>query len=181
MNIHHRSHTKFIVAAILIALVAAGGVFAYCKFFATPTDKTQNETTTDTKNSSANSDNSSTNNSDSDNQTTTDDTGADPQKTPPQVENPVDQTSATLNITVNSAQIVGNNAQVLVTIDQLLGTGTCTLTIGNYQTAVPVVANPQSSSCEGFSVPLAQIGNARDFTLQVVSGDKSGTITGTIK
>jgi hypothetical protein len=179
MNIHHKSHAKLIVAMVLVVLVAAGGAFVYFKYFAPSQNKTEKSQTTDVKTPAKSDDsNSAANNSDTDN--TNSNNNNNPQ-TPPQLENPVDQNATTLNITVNSAQVVDTNAQILVTIDQLLGSGTCTLMIGDYQTTANVIANPQSSSCEGFSVPLSAIGNSRDFTLQVVSGDKSGSVSGVIK
>ena len=179
---HHKSHAKLIIVIIVLFVLASGAMFFYLhvnnwSFF----NHDQTKQTTDTDDQTKTDGNSSsTDKSDADS-TDEGDTDSVDSHTPTQLEDPVDQNAPTLGVILNGADIIDGKAQIFVTIVQLIGSGTCTLTIGNYTTTAPVIANPQSSSCEGFSVPLSQIGSARDFTLKVVSGDRSGTVTGTIK
>lgn len=89
------------------------------------------------------------------------------------------------NITgdVTRADVSDGRVVIRVNINQYLGSGTCTLTMGNYSASANVVANASTSSCEGFDINLSELsGLSGDtgFTINVVSGDKAGSINGNI-
>jgi len=178
-----KSHKKVIVTVIAILIIVAAAVVGYLYF--EKSGKKSNDSNTDsskttgTKKTDQNKSNSSTNSTTTDNAEN---------KNPVQAtnENGDNTTSVTsagniLTVTVISAQISGQNAQISILINQVLGSGTCSLTIGNYSTTSNIIADPQSSSCEDFTVPLSQIGSTRNFTVNVASGDKTGSVSGTIK
>lgn len=113
----------------------------------------------------------------------TDSDEADPdKKTPVQYdgENPNDNPS--LTGVVNYKSIVDDQLVIRVTIDQSLSSGTCSLKMTNAAGSVlekntSIVANPSSSACNGFDIPLSELssGNWR-ITISLSGGDKTGVV-----
>lgn len=89
---------------------------------------------------------------------------------------------------INYSAMNGTNLDVTVTIDQFITSGTCTLTITQGATVktytAPVIANPSSASCEGFAVPLADLGGGGSgdwhIKLKVETDDKYGIMEGDV-
>lgn len=120
-----------------------------------------------------------------------------PNKTPQKYSPPVgDGTSSadtptssanTIDATVNYANVTNNTLEVRTTITQLLKSGTCVLTLKNASTGTTttyttnIIANPSSSACDGFNVPVKDLAKG-DYTISIklTSGDKTGTTTGKI-
>ncbi len=100
-------------------------------------------------------------------------------------DNPNNASSLTGAITYAAAS--GDNLMIRVNIDQYLSGGTCVLalvrdgaTIYNSEAAIIDVAS--TSTCEGFNVPVATIGNGNfAISIKVSSGDKVGEITGEVR
>lgn len=98
--------------------------------------------------------------------------GADPNK------------SEELTGVITYAGAVGENLMIRTNIDQYLGEGTCELAIlqnGNiiYSATVEIAAEASTSSCQGFDVPLAGLGNGNyQINIKLSSGGKVGTING---
>ncbi len=81
---------------------------------------------------------------------------------------------------INSKEVSNGNFSIRLTINQLLGSGTCTLTMTNQKTVTKtaeIVQNPSSSSCKGFDVPVGELGPGEwSIKINIKSGDKTGVI-----
>ena len=72
---------------------------------------------------------------------------------------------------------------IRMSINQYLGSGVCSLTLGDYSSTVNISPSASTSTCEGFDIPLSDLGNLSgkvNFTINLQSGDKTGTITGEV-
>lgn len=91
--------------------------------------------------------------------------------------------AAELSGVVTYAGVVGENLMIRTNIDQFLGEGTCSLTISRdgatiYSETVAIVAEASTSTCQGFDVPLAALGNgAAQININLSSGGKTGALT----
>lgn len=92
-----------------------------------------------------------------------------------------DYTGAITHLSTDNGQL-----NILVLIDQFVATGTCTLklTQGTAEKTYEahIIANPSSASCEGFTVPISELGSGHwQITITIQSDEKSGTITGEVE
>lgn len=97
---------------------------------------------------------------------------------------PVDNNN-TLTGLINYKGLSGGELVIRTTIDQAISLGTCQLKLTNGQKVVtktaPIAQNPSSSTCQGFNVPLAELGSGNwNIDITVVSGERSATLTSTI-
>lgn len=95
------------------------------------------------------------------------------------VQHDTPSTGDTLNVWTTISSVSGGTLLIRVQIDQNISGGTCELTISSYKKSVPVVAQPQSASCDGFDVPTSAY-SGDEFSVVVKSGDKSGSTKGKI-
>lgn len=142
----------------------------------TNSSSTKNPTTTsDETNESASSSNTTGTNTSSSTEN----------KTPTQYETSSSDNNS-LVVTINYSQVIGDSLQVRVTIDRVLSSGTCSLTLtGASGTTVSrtaeLAANPSSSTCQGFNIPVAELSSGKwTIMLDVSSGDLSGTASSEI-
>lgn len=91
--------------------------------------------------------------------------------------------AAELSGVITYAGAVGENLMIRTNIDQFLGEGSCSLMILRdgttvYSETVAIVAEASTSSCQGFDVPLAVIGNGTaQININLNSGGKTGVLT----
>lgn len=85
---------------------------------------------------------------------------------------------------ISYAGVSGSNLLVRVNIDQYVSTGNCKLTLTRdntaiYNTVVAIESSVSTSTCDGFSIPVAELGSGK-LTIEVVleSGGKYGKIVG---
>jgi len=111
-------------------------------------------------------------------------------QTPKQYDTPEDsnQSDSTLNGTINYSNVVDDTLSVRATINQKLSSGSCQLTLKNQTTGQTVVksaniiANPSSSTCSGFDIPVSQVGSGNwSIVIDLTSSNESGQITGSVK
>ncbi|MBR2725705.1 hypothetical protein IKE87_00320 [Candidatus Saccharibacteria bacterium] len=75
---------------------------------------------------------------------------------------------------------------IRVNIDQFLDSGECGLGLRQsgmnvYNTSARVVSNASTATCEGFDVPLSQVGTgSTHIIITVKAGEKTGTIEGEV-
>ncbi len=170
-----KSPKKALVIAGVIVLIVGGGVYTY---YATRTsdNKPSLETT--------NSDNSKTNDEDADktdDETTQVDSGENEKDIPKQYEDSNTNTDGSLTGVINYKSVIDGNLTLRVTIDQSLTSGTCSLKLTSAGKTVtrsaPVVTNPSSSTCEGFSVPVSELSSGQwAIEITVTSGSRTGTL-----
>ena len=108
-------------------------------------------------------------------------------KVPKQYDTPKDssQTSNSLTGTINYSSVVDGTLVIRATINQSPSNGSCQLTLTNKSTgrtivkSADIVANPSSSTCNGFDIPVSQLSSGSwSITINLTSGDSSGQITG---
>lgn len=170
--------TRWIVAVVVVAL-AAVGVVGYAVFWqnkpaqhTTPSSDHRAEIT-------RNSERGNTNSHKANNQREKE------KATIKQYEGESPDDSQSLTGSINYKNIVADELILRVTIDQSLSSGSCQLRLTNAgktltKTAL-VIPNPSSSSCQGFNVPVSELGSgAWQIEITVSSGDRSGTIVSSI-
>lgn len=178
-----RKSKKIIITISLLILVLTLGVALYAYIFRPfshePTDNDVNrsnsnsktESTKDSKESKAPSETTK-------NQTTTIEKEKD---NPTQYEGPGASATGNLTGVVNYSDVQEGSLIIRTTIDQLLASGTCTLTLSKSGQAVTKTANivqggASSSSCDGFNVPVAELGSGKwNIQVNIESGDRKGS------
>lgn len=87
---------------------------------------------------------------------------------------------------VTYAGVAGDNLMVRVNIDQYLEEGTCELNLVRngatvYDSKVGIVGNVATATCEGFDVPVGEVGGGlMEIVINLSSGSKSGIISGEV-
>ena len=177
-----KNHKKrIIISLVILLLVSTGVVVTYALLRNQPKD-------TDTKSSSNSksiSKKTDTAKHDSKNDSEPVDTPAVVEKEkekdhPTSYEGSNPNTSNSLTGFINYKAVVGNALSLRVTIDQSISSGVCALTLSSNDRTVtktvPVVQNPSSATCEGFSIPVSELGSGKwDISLTITSDDRAGT------
>ena len=104
---------------------------------------------------------------------------------PPSYEGESVDNSQTLTGVISYKSVVDGSLVIRTTINQMLGSGTCSLTLSNGQKTVTrssaIVQNPSSSTCEGFSVPTSELGSgAWNIKIEASSDNRTGTLSDNI-
>lgn len=84
---------------------------------------------------------------------------------------------------VTYSGINNDNLVVRVNIDQFLNSGECKISVGAFSEIVNLIPNASTSTCEGFDIPLSSLsdeGGEYKFIIELSSGEKTGTIEGSI-
>ena len=176
-------HPLFYV--FLLVILATGIIFAVKHFAKTtpPPPPAPSTTQTSTSSSSTTTKPSSTDapsTSSSDPSTSTDG------KTPTQYDGADPNQNSAITGSLTTVRFNGDQLTIRVNIDQYLSSGTCSLLISDgagkqIETSAPIIPSASTSTCEGFDLSAAALsGLSRPFnlTINLTSGDKTGTITG---
>lgn len=105
-------------------------------------------------------------------------------QTPAQYEGENPNTSEEITGFINYTAIDGDHLSIRLTLNQYLTSGTCTLKMSlgdlTIEQSAPIFADPSTSSCQGFDVPLSDLTASGTWQISVkVSADnKTGTIIG---
>lgn len=183
-----KSHSTRAIGALFIIVLLGLGIILAVKYL-TPSPTTTKEEDTPTQEDKPVEKPASTNPSSSNNIKHEEPTPEDEDpfhKTPTQYEGEDPNLSEELTGSISYTAANGESLNVLVNIDQLLGSGTCTLTLksgGSTKTyTANIIANPASSSCEGFNVPLLDLNYTGiwQIHLRFTSGDKTGIVEGEV-
>ena len=92
----------------------------------------------------------------------------------------------TLSGVVTYAGVSGDKLMIRVNIDQYLEGGECGLTLSRagtsiYSSIANVVGNASTATCEGFDVPINELGGGvAEINININSGERSGTIRGEV-
>lgn len=113
-----------------------------------------------------------------------------PNKTPVQYESSGSgsvQSSPSLTGVISYKSINNGTLSIRLIINQVLTQGSCKLTLRNHspgkvvQTQADIITNPSSSTCKGFDTPISNLSSGNwDITVEIVSGNRNGTITGQV-
>lgn len=87
--------------------------------------------------------------------------------------------------TITYSSVVGNNLIIRTTINQMLGSGVCELTLTSGDSTVTktanIIQNPSSSTCEGFSVPTSELSKGNwNISIKIRSDKRNGTLAGDV-
>ena len=102
----------------------------------------------------------------------------------PQYDGDDPNVSEALTGAITYAGVNGGKLIVRVNIDQYLEEGTCGLVLSRggaelYSESASVVGGPSTSTCEGFDVPVDELGNGEvRIIVNLESGSKKGEIMG---
>lgn len=172
-----KSYKKLVILIAAIIVIIAGGLFAYAMYL--PQDHSPSETTTSDTQKAQSSEKSSK--SDNDSQTTDDQTTTREKEkdNPTQFEGSSPNTNNTITGVINYKAVADGALTLRTTIEQSLTSGTCTLTLTSNGRTVTKTANiapnPSSSTCEGFSVPVSELGSGSwNIEITITSGDRTG-------
>ena len=109
-------------------------------------------------------------------------------KTPEKYDGENANLSESLTGSISSARFSGEKLIIRVNIDQYLSSGTCSLTLSDGASSLSKTANlvPEAatSSCEGFDIPAIELENFSRpiyINLTLTSGDRSGTLEGSVE
>lgn len=107
--------------------------------------------------------------------------------TPKQYEGDLPNSKSSITGVINYKSVIDGVLQIRVTIDQSISSGTCTLKLSRVSSDMVVtrqantVSNPSSSTCEGFSVPVSELGQGEwDISVNVEGDSKTGVIKDTV-
>ena len=110
-------------------------------------------------------------------------------KTPEQYSEENANTTETITGTITTARFSGDNLIIRVNIDQYLSSGTCELTLtdsasNTFSKVANISPSAFTSTCEGFDLTTTDLNPiARppvDINIKLISGEKTGTITGRV-
>ena len=188
MRVQKKSSKKrlIIILSIVGVLLIGGGMYAYvARPFSSDISDDSSSKNTDKKDKK---DETSDDSSESaDTNTSIDQTApSQPRETEkdiqPDYEGSNPNTSASLTGAINYKSVSGGNLVIRTTINQLLTSGTCTLTLTNGSKTVTrstnIAQNPSSSTCQGFDVPTSELGSGTwSISIAIASGDKTGTLS----
>lgn len=89
---------------------------------------------------------------------------------------------------ITFARVSGDNLLIRNNIDQYLESGTCELFLSKegeiiYNNVANIAGNVSTSTCEGFDVPVSELGGSGAITIKINldSGEKTGIIWGEIE
>lgn len=110
-------------------------------------------------------------------------TPAIPDKHHPQNEGDDPNLSATLTGTITFANKIDQDLKIYTVINQIISEGSCELSLTSGDKTIfrqsGIVANPSSSSCQIFSIPLTELGSNKNWSIKIKISDQ--TRQGTIK
>ena len=104
----------------------------------------------------------------------------------PQYEGDDPNTTEELTGVITYAGVNGDKLMIRVNIDQFLDSGECGLGLRQagmnvYNTSARVVSNASTATCEGFDVPVNELGEGNyQITIKLNAGGKTGTINGEV-
>lgn len=203
MKIQDKKNKKVLIGVIIFIVMIALGLTATVLYLNSNSnkntevtkDKTDNKEKSDKEKSDdgdsaddkSNSTKSDDNNSktDNSNSASNDNAGG---KTPTQYEGANPNNSSNLTGIINYKSVVNNTLQIRTTINQYLDEGSCTLTLNGpngqtYTNSVNIIANPSSSTCYGFDIPLDLIQADQDkrrgewtINIHMTSGTRAGDL-----
>lgn len=204
MKIQDKKNKKVLIGVIVFIVMIALGLTATVLYLNSNSnkntevtkDKTSDKEKSDKEKSDDNSaddksdstkpnDSSNNGRTDNSNSTSNDNAGG---KTPAQYEGANPNNSSNLTGIINYKSVVNNTLQIRTTINQYLDEGSCTLTLNGpngqtYTNSVNIIANPSSSTCYGFDIPLDLIQADQDkrrgewtINIHMTSGTRAGDL-----
>ena len=93
-------------------------------------------------------------------------------------------TSENLSGVVTYADVVDDQLMIRLNIDQYLDSGECELTLTKdgatiYTSIANIVGGPATATCEGFDVPVEELGGGNiQININLSAGDRKGSIRG---
>ncbi len=105
-----------------------------------------------------------------------------PSKTPPQYEGPNPNTLDRLTGSITHASVNSGTLVIRTNIDQTIS-GECKLILSSPNKTItktaPTINNPSSSSCQGFDIPVSELGSGNwQIKIIVTTSNKTGIISG---
>lgn len=173
------------LATVVVIAAVCIGVYFWQSNNSAEQQKSQTETTKKTDSSISNS-NGLSNNAESSDSTDSSSTTHEKEKNiTPAYEGIDANKSQTLTGAITYSAVANDTLIIRTTINQMLDSGTCKLTLTNGATTVTktsdIAQNPSSSTCKGFDIPTSELSSGNwHITIKIDSTDRSGTLTGNV-
>lgn len=179
---NHSTKKYFIILLVLILIIIGAITFEIIKIQPWKTNVTTNSESK--KNNSSTLPNKNLSNTSSDNSTSITNSDA-ANHTPTQYEGTNPNNDTELSGFINYKNVTSNQLSIRITINQLLNTGTCDLTLTNgsksFAQTADIIENPSSSTCKGFDIPLSRLSSGKwQININIKSNGKAGIITGEV-
>lgn len=187
MRVKRKTKKPLIISSVVITASLVAGLLWYYAFSSTGTNSNPEPSASKNKSSDdKQNDKKEVISKDSNTQDTPQSVPHEKEKDLPQLyEGENVNNSGGLTGVITAKSVMGDSLIIRNTIDQLVGSGTCTLTLTSGSKTVTktaeIVQNPSSSTCAGFDVPFAELGKGSwNIEIKVSSGDKSMTLKETV-
>lgn len=191
MRVQRKSKKPIIIASVIIvALISAGLIWYYASSTKSNTENSQGQSTSSQGDSRSNDDTRGSQEDSSQPQSDKDSGQSvehEKEKDLPQLyEGDNTNRSNSLTGVITTKSVSGGNLTIRNTINQLVDTGSCKLTLTSdsrtVTRSVEIIQNPSSSTCAGFDVPVAELGQGQwSIQIDITSGDKQATLKDTVK
>ena len=174
-----KSYKKPLTITAIAIIVLAGGIFTY--FTTLSSDNHYQSTSSKTESKESDSTEPTDSDSSSNTSNSTNPEREKEKNITPAYEGDDANNNASLTGVITHKSVVDDNLIIRTTMDQTLSSGSCTLTMTNRQKTVTkssdVAQNPSSSTCEGFDIPMSELGSGNwNIEIVVTSGEKTGIL-----
>lgn len=190
MRVQRKSKKPIIIAsAIIVALISAGLIWYYASSTKSNTENSQGQSTSSQGDSRSNDDTRGSQEDSAQLQSDRDSGQSvehEKEKDLPQLyEGDNTNRSNSLTGVITTKSVASGSLTIRNTINQLVDTGSCKLTLTSgsrtVTRSVEIIQNPSSSTCAGFDVPVAELGQGQwSIQIDITSGDKQATLKDTV-
>ncbi len=190
MRVQRKSKKPIIIAsAIIVALISAGLIWYYASSTKSNTENNQGQSTSSQGDSRSNDDTRGSQEDSAQLQSDRDSGQSvehEKEKDLPQLyEGDNTNRSNSLTGVITTKSVASGSLTIRNTVNQLVNTGSCKLTLTSgsrtVTRSVEIIQNPSSSTCAGFDVPVAELGQGQwSIQIDITSGDKQATLKDTV-
>lgn len=190
MRVQRKSKKPIIIAsAIIVALISAGLIWYYASSTKPNTENIQGQSTSSQGDSRSNDDTRGSQEDSAQPQSDKDSGQSvehEKEKDLPQLyEGDNTNRSNSLTGVITTKSVASGSLTIRNTINQLVDTGSCKLTLTSgsrtVTRSVEIIQNPSSSTCAGFDVPVAELGQGQwSIQIDITSGGKQATLKDTV-
>lgn len=182
MRIGQKSSRKYIVVAIIILAILLAGVWIYVSLFSSNGQQSKSSDSPVPQQYYPPLDDVNSPEKDSQAEQNQQSSREPEKNITPAYEGDSSGDPKTITGSINHKSVTGGNLVIRSTINQSLSTGKCDLTLTSGQKIVTksssIIQNPSSSSCEGFDIPISELGTGK-WSIKIIfsSGDATGSMS----
>lgn len=188
MRLQKKTNKKPLFIALALLIVIAIGVFMYF-WLSRPQDEsvktTQQSSQQKTSQKNTGSTKSQKEASGTNSTVATPETPEKEKDITPAYEGTNPNSAPSLTGVITYSAVAGGKLIIRTNINQSVSSGTCELTLSQNSKLVTktsdIALNPSSSTCQGFDIPVTELGSGKwDISIKLSGDNKSGTLTGSV-